>query len=356
MPLDADRSLDVQAVSVAYTKETNIVSNASFHLKAGQPAALLGPSGCGKTTLLRAIAGLEPLTSGTISLFGKTLSSVHSKVLPEHRETGMVFQDFALFPHLNVAENIGFGISKAKNKDKRVEELLALVELTGLQHRYPRELSGGQQQRVALARALAPAPKLILLDEPFSSLDIRLRRQLAAEVKTILAKAGVTALLVTHDHEEAFAFAEYIGVVNQGCIEQWDTPWNLYHLPKTPFVASFVGKGQLINGIVNDKGQISTGLGNLTAEEKVGGATSGNVKVLIRPDDLIIDEHGPLKGKVVNTNFSGPNIRYEVSVLGEAGLTLETPLECQAPSHALYEIGDILPLRLNVPHVVAYPA
>lgn len=347
-----DSALILDQVAVAYDSQ-EVVRDVSFTLPSGTSGALLGPSGCGKTTLLRSIAGFQDICRGSISLGGKPLTTPASITPPEDRQTGMVFQDFALFPHLNVADNIAFGIHKAPDKNERVFELLRLVELSGLERRYPAELSGGQQQRVALARALAPSPKLLLLDEPFSSLDIQLRRQLASEVKDILHQQKVTALLVTHDHEEAFSFADKVGVMNGGSLHQWDSPWNLYHLPKTAFVASFVGQGRLIPGRVNANQDIDTQLGVFERSLLEEQSLSGNVKVLIRPDDLVLDENGPIKASIRSVNFSGPTIKYEVEVSSHAD---ETPLllECQVESHNLFKINDQIRLRLELPHVVAY--
>ncbi|MDO5625303.1 MAG: ABC transporter ATP-binding protein, partial [Pseudomonadota bacterium] len=200
------------------------VQAASLSLAAGDIGVLIGPSGCGKTTLLRAVAGLERISRGDIRLAGERVSDAHTHVPPEARRIGMVFQDYALFPHLSVARNIAFGLRhlKAAERSARVAEVLALVDLAGSGERYPHELSGGQQQRVALARALAPRPRLMLLDEPFSNLDVDLRERLAHELRGILKSADATALFVTHDQLEAFAIGDQIGVMHEGRLHQWD--------------------------------------------------------------------------------------------------------------------------------------
>jgi iron(III) transport system ATP-binding protein len=223
--------------------DQRIVQNLNLHLNAGDIGCLLGSSGCGKTTTLRAIAGFEPVHEGEIQLAGEVISRAGFTLAPEKRRIGMVFQDYALFPHLTVAQNIAFGIAKHPRQAAVIEEMLELVKLGGLGGRYPHELSGGQQQRVALARALAPEPQLLLLDEPFSNLDVELRRRLSHEVRDILKSRGTSAILVTHDQEEAFAVSDQVGVFKEGRLEQWDTPYNLYHEPQTPFVASFIGQG-----------------------------------------------------------------------------------------------------------------
>ena len=219
-----------------------VVNDVSFQIETGSIACLLGPSGCGKTTLLRCIAGFEPIVGGNIRMEGESISRPGRYLAPEKRQIGMVFQDYALFPHLPVSENIAFGLRKASagQRNSRVDELLETIGLTGQGNKYPHELSGGQQQRVALARALAPRPQLILLDEPFSNLDVDLRERLSLEVRNILKHEGMTAILVTHDQHEAFAMADEIGIMYEGRIQQWDTPYNLYHRPATccPFPSS----------------------------------------------------------------------------------------------------------------------
>lgn len=256
-----------------------VVKDLSLELAAGEIACLLGPSGCGKTTTLRAIAGLEPVTGGSIHIQGRQVSSRSRQLPPEKRGLGMVFQEHALFPHLTVADNVAFGLRKQPREQQRlrVSECLERVRLSGMEDRYPHELSGGQQQRVALARALAPRPALLLLDEPFASLDLDLRRALARELGDILRQENVTALLVTHDQEEAFALADRVGVMHQGQLEQWDTPYNIYHAPANRFVAEFAGYGSFLRGEVVDENTVRTSLGELTGRSKTTltpGATS----------------------------------------------------------------------------------
>ncbi len=225
-----------------------VVQNLSLTLEQGHIGCLLGPSGCGKTTILRAIAGFEPVRAGIISLAGQTLSSCDSLTAPEHRQVGMMFQDYALFPHLTVEQNIAFGLRRRSKSARRsrVEEMLSLTALENTRARYPHELSGGQQQRVALARALAPEPRLLLLDEPFSNLDVDTRERLAYEVRDILQKTGHTAILVTHNQAEAFAIADRIGVMREGLIEQWGTPYQLHQHPASSFVGDFIRREGLM--------------------------------------------------------------------------------------------------------------
>ncbi len=238
-------------ISLAYDTPEGVlpvVSNLSLTLRQGHIGCLLGSSGCGKTTILRAIAGFEPLRSGGIRLGERLISSPGDAIEPQDRQVGMMFQDYALFPHLDVAGNVGFGLrryDKAARKE-RVHEMLVLVGLADAAHRYPHELSGGQQQRVALARALAPEPRLLLLDEPFSNLDVDTRERLAFELRDILKKTGHTALLVTHNQAEAFAIADRIGIMHEGRLVQWDTPYALHNAPATPFVSDFIKREVLM--------------------------------------------------------------------------------------------------------------
>jgi iron(III) transport system ATP-binding protein len=261
--------LDVSQLSVHYAGRTQpAVDQVSFSLQAGEIGVLIGPSGCGKTTLLRAVAGLERATAGSIRLAGDMVSSPQVHLPPEARRIGMVFQDYALFPHLDVAGNVGFGLAHLPTAERRarVQEALDLVGLGQSGHLHPHQLSGGQQQRVALARALAPKPRLLLLDEPFSNLDVDLRERLAHEVRGILKAAGATALFVTHDQLEAFAIGDRIGVMHEGRLQQWDEAYALYHRPATRFVAEFIGHGVFAHAQISLREShvvVSTALGEL---------------------------------------------------------------------------------------------
>ncbi len=327
-----------------------VVKDLSLELAAGKIACLLGPSGCGKTTTLRAIAGLEPVTGGSIHIQGRQVSSRSRQLPPEKRGLGMVFQEHALFPHLTVADNVAFGLRKQPREQQRlrVSECLERVRLSGMEDRYPHELSGGQQQRVALARALAPRPALLLLDEPFASLDLDLRRALARELGDILRQENVTALLVTHDQEEAFALADRVGVMHQGQLEQWDTPYNIYHAPANRFVAEFAGYGSFLRGEVVDENTVRTSLGELTGRSKTTLTPGGNVDVLLRPEDVIADESAQLALPVTRRQFTGATILYHLRV-GAA----ETLL-CQTDSHTNVVEGDALHVRLATKHLVAF--
>nr|WP_018877250.1 ABC transporter ATP-binding protein [Thioalkalivibrio sp. ALE28] len=330
---------------------TAVVHQVSLALSKGQIGCLLGPSGCGKTTLLRAIAGFEPLMAGRIQLDGRSVSDARGTVPPEKRGVGMVFQDFALFPHLSVADNIAFGIRHwgREDRDERIRSLLKLVGLSGYGESFPHALSGGQQQRIALARALAPRPKLLLLDEPFSSMDVELRGELAREVRRILRAENTTAILVTHDQHEAFAFADRIAVIHQGRVAQWDTAYNLYHRPADRFVADFVGEGTLIPGMVCAEHVVDTAFGEIegTLSEQLPPGTA--VDVLVRPDDIAIDnEAGTIRTEILDKAFRGADFLYTLRL--PDGLSVL----CMAPSHDNFVIGEHVRLRLDFTHLVVF--
>jgi iron(III) transport system ATP-binding protein len=333
------------------------VDGVSLGMKAGDIGVLIGPSGCGKTTLLRAVAGLEPAQSGEILVSGQRVEGQGVHVPPERRQVGMVFQDYALFPHLDVAGNVGFGLGRGSSgavRRARVSEVLALVGLGGTEKRMPHELSGGQQQRVALARALAPRPKLLLLDEPFSNLDVDLRERLAHEIRGILKEAKATALFVTHDQLEAFAIGDVIGVMHEGQLHQWDDAYTLYHRPATRFVADFIGHGVFTPATLKRVGTqmvVHTALGTLTdgAECPLPAAFgSGQCEVLLRADDIIHDDDAPVKAEILRKSFRGSEFLYTLRLA-----TGETVL-AHVPSHHDHKIGEWIGIRAQVDHVVTF--
>jgi len=328
------------------------VDDVSFGLEAGEIGVLIGPSGCGKTTLLRTVAGLEPARSGEIRLNGAIVSSPALQVPAEQRRIGMVFQDYALFPHLDVGRNVGFGIADLPRvqREARVAEVLALVGLEGSERRFAHQLSGGQQQRVALARALAPRPQLLLLDEPFSSLDVELRERLAHEVRAILKAAGATALFVTHDQLEAFAIGDRIGVMHQGRLQQWADAYALYHRPETRFVADFIGHGVLLPARFMNGGapRVETPVGTLAVRHGETGVADQPCDVLLRADDIVHDDAAPLKAEIVRKAFRGAEFLYTLRLAsGESVLAL-------VPSHHDHQIGEWIGIRPDVEHVVTF--
>ncbi|OUS26600.1 ABC transporter ATP-binding protein ['Osedax' symbiont bacterium Rs2_46_30_T18] len=343
--------LELQDICVGYGQQI-IINNVSLNIGAGEIGCLLGPSGCGKSTLLRAIAGFEPVRNGAIRLSSKNISEPHSTLAPEHRNIGMVFQDVALFPHLSIEKNIAFGIKKlpCAARSERVEQLLDLVGLNDCAQRYPHELSGGQQQRIALARALAPKPKLILLDEPFSGLDAKLRESLVPQVRDILKQEQVSALLVSHDQAEAFAFADKIAVMQKGQIHQWDNAYNSYHRPATKFVASFIGKSKFLAATTLCEHCIHTPLGKLESTTPHGYAPGEKVEVLVRLDDVQHDPAASNFGTVTQKNFHGSYFTYELS------LADGTQLLCSTPAHYDYQhdIGDKFNIKLSIEHLVLF--
>ncbi|MBS7661459.1 ABC transporter ATP-binding protein [Pseudomonas lalucatii] len=341
--------LSLRDLSCGY-HEHRVVQDLNLHLNAGDIGCLLGPSGCGKTTTLRAIAGFEPVAEGEIQLEDQVISRAGFTLAPEKRRIGMVFQDYALFPHLTVAENIGFGIRKQANCERITEELLELVKLGHLGRRYPHELSGGQQQRVALARALAPEPRLLLLDEPFSNLDGELRRRLSHEVRDILKARGTSAILVTHDQEEAFAVSDHVGVFKEGKLEQWDTPFNLYHEPLTPFVASFIGQGYFIRGQLLSPDSVQTELGVIRGNRAYIWPVGSSVDVLLRPDDIVYAPDSEQKALIVGKTFLGAATLYRLQ------LATGSQLESIFPSHADHLPGQEVGIRVAADHLVAFPA
>ncbi len=342
--------LEVRHASVKYDRLT-VVDDVSFELPSGVIGCLLGPSGCGKTSLLRAIAGFEPLAKGEIVLQGRRVSRPGQTLAPEKRRVGMVFQDFALYPHLTVSDNVAFGLRGAGSgqRRQRVVELLGLVGLGGLGDKYPHQLSGGQQQRVALIRAMAPRPEILLLDEPFSGLDVELREQLAGEVRAILKREGVTAILVTHDQLEAFALADLIGVLGSGRLRQWDTGFNLYHKPADRFVAEFIGQGVMIPGRVLANGRIDSPLGVLSADFIKQHQEGESVELLLRPDDIVHDDGSDFRLEITDKVFQGAEYLYTLKL--EDG----TELLCLVQSHHDHAIGERIGVRLAVDHVVAFP-
>lgn len=313
--------LILSQVEICYGN-TTAVHAVDITVEQGQIACLLGPSGCGKTTLLRAIAGFERLSQGSINLNGQVISTPQSTLATEQRNIGMVFQDYALFPHLSIADNIRFGIRKqpTKAQQQRVKELLELVSLPGYEQRYPHELSGGQQQRIALARALAPKPALLLLDEPFGSQDTELRESLAREVRDILKQEGITALLVTHDQHEAFAMADEIGVLQAGRLQQWSSAYELYYQPQNAFVASFIGQGSLISGQILDASTVQTHLGRLAYSAPATLPTK-DVAVLIRPEQVAISTQSQELIAIISSKiFRGNEYLYTLELANQEQL------------------------------------
>ncbi|MEW6630150.1 MAG: ABC transporter ATP-binding protein [Pseudomonadota bacterium] len=335
---------------------TKAVDDASFFFAAGSLVSLLGPSGCGKTSTLRLIAGFERVDKGKVLIDGADVGAL----MPFQRNVGVVFQDYALFPHMSVAQNIEYGLRRRHGRldhSARVREMLQLVQLEGFQERLPSQLSGGQQQRVALARALAPRPEVILLDEPLSALDLQLRQGLRIELKRILAALGITAIVVTHDQEEALGLGDVVVVMNKGRIEQIGNPADIYNRPKTRFVAGFVGRSSWLSG------RALPAPGGLTAvcleggetfiTHAVGLASGAQVDICLRPERFRVVEPGMeteekpqlvLSGRLVETAFLGPEQHLAI-VLG-SGKVVHVSARVTARSHSL-PVGG--PIRVGIP-------
>lgn len=359
--------LQLQNLELGYNN-TAVLRDVSFALAQGEIACVLGPSGCGKTTLLQAIAGFHKVSKGEILVKQTCVASQNLHLSPHKREVGVVFQDFALFPHMTVTDNVAYGLDHlAKAQRKKVAlENIAKVGLKDFADAYPNNLSGGQQQRVAIARALAPNPRLLLLDEPFSSLDPELREKVAVEVRDIIKRLGITALLVTHDQQEAFAFADKIAILAEGKCQQWATPYTLYHEPNTRFVANFIGESTFISGEVmpatsgddtdnefdnKNTAYVNTQLGRLALSQAHSKRYKEGDKldVLVRPDDITHTDASPLKAKVIDRRFRGAHILYRLALAH-----FDEQVLCLAPSHHDHQIGESFGIHLSIEHVICF--
>ena len=343
-------ALDIASVTLEHDGEQTL-NNISLQLQQGDIACLLGPSGCGKTSLLRCICGFTQITQGAILIDNFAVSTPSIHLPPEQRSIGMVFQDLALFPHLNVRENISFGIQHlpAVKRHKRLNDMLELTSLGNYCNRYPHELSGGQQQRVALARSLAPKPKLLLLDEPFSSLDHSLRLKLAHNVRQLIKEQNTTTLMVTHDQTEALAIADMLGVLNEGQLLQWNTPYNVYHEPASYEVANFIGMSTTLSGCILDGNRIRTALGVTAIKNGLDSLKPGDsVSLLIRPDDIIHNDDSKLHAVILEKQFRGAEFLYQLQLdNGEM-------VFCFAPSHHDHSIGESIGIVADIEHSVIF--
>jgi iron(III) transport system ATP-binding protein len=324
---------------------TQALASASLEVERGEIVALCGPTGCGKTTALRILAGFERPDRGRVEIDGTLVAGEGAWVAPDRRRVGMVFQDYALFPHLDVAANVGFGVPRGE-RSGRVEELLELVGLADLGHRFPDELSGGQQQRVALARALAPRPAVVLLDEPWGAIDPLLRGTLRDDVVRILRAAGVTALLVTHDREDAFSVADRIALMRDGRIVQTGAPEQLYFEPADCWCAEFAGAANLIEGRC-DGSNVDTPLGCLRASRP---PAATDVRVLVRPELVGLEPDGAGHAEIVERTFLGHDVLYRVR------LADGTDLWSQRPSNEQVPLGARVRVRVHDGPIVVFPS
>ena len=344
------KALELKNVAVSLGG-TPVLSDISIELDAGDIGCLLGPSGCGKTTLLRTIAGFEQPEKGEVWIDGWRVSDARTSTPVEKRLVGMVFQDYALFPHLKVRDNIAFGLAAMTREQRRqrVQELSAMLKIEDLLDAWPHRLSGGQQQRVAIARAMAPRPRILLLDEPFASLDVELRENIAREIRQVLKADGITAVLVSHNQYEAFAMADEIGVIRAGQLLQWSTAFELYHEPASAFVADFVGEGVFLPGEISDARSVKTELGVLQGEHLHGFESGQAVSVLIRPDDVIHDDDSPFTARVVEKAFRGAEFMYTLAL--DSGAQILSLV----PSHHAHARDSDIGIRIEMDHLVVFP-
>lgn len=345
------RVLELDGVTKDFDGEP-AVEDLSLEVRDGEFMALLGPSGCGKTTTLRLIAGLETPDAGRVSIAGDEVARSDASIKPEKRDVGLVFQEFALFPHMTVEENISFGLEEGD--DGRVEEMLELVGLEGHREKKPNKLSGGQRQRVALARSLAPEPDVLLLDEPFSNLDVSLRVRMREEVRRIVKEAGVTTVAVTHDQEEALSISDRVGVMRNGRLEQVGRPEEVFQTPESRFVADFLGHASFVSGEVHEDG-IETPLGRLgmaDAEGLTSAYEGAEIDLLVRPDDATAQPpDGEADGHIIHRRYDGPSFTYRVE------LTNGDTVHCMHNHTESLDVGDEVDVRLELDHPLAwYPA
>ena len=314
-----DKKLIISNLSLTFEEKNKVLSNINFHIDDSEIGCILGPSGCGKTSLLRAIAGFESISSGSILKDGVCITNSIENTPVANRNMGMVFQDYALFPNMDVKSNIAFGLKNSTEleKDNRVNYLLDLVNLVDCKNKYPHELSGGEQQRIALVRALAPSPDIILMDEPFSNIDQDIKEELVSDVRLLLKELAITSIIVTHDQNEAFNLADKVAIMNNGTIQQVGIPYDIYHKPVNKFVANFIGLGTFLPLKKNNKGDFEIPLGPLDNNRIKNELTKfDNLEMLIRPDDIIHNDLSIKKAKILEKQFRGAEFLYKLLYMG----------------------------------------
>ena len=346
-----DKKLIISNLSLTFEEKNKVLSNINFHIDDSEIGCILGPSGCGKTSLLRAIAGFESISSGSILKDGVCITNSLENTPVANRNMGMVFQDYALFPNMDVKSNIAFGLKNSTKleKDNRVNYLLDLVNLVDCKNKYPHELSGGEQQRIALVRALAPSPDIILMDEPFSNIDQDIKEELVSDVRLLLKELAITSIIVTHDQNEAFNLADKVAIMNNGTIQQVGIPYDIYHKPVNKFVANFIGLGTFLPLKKNNKGDFEIPLGPLDNNRIKNELTKfDNLEMLIRPDDIIHNDLSIKKAKILEKQFRGAEFLYKLLYNNEHQIL------CYAPSHHNHEIGELIGIELDIQHYVIF--
>ncbi len=346
-----NKKIIISDLSLEYEDKKKVLSNINFDIGESEIGCILGPSGCGKTSLLRAIAGFEDINYGTVLKDGVCISNSLENTPVQNRNMGMVFQDYALFPNMDIKSNVAFGIKNQKDndKDQRINYLLDLVNLKQQKDKFPHELSGGEQQRVALIRALAPSPEILLLDEPFSNIDADIKEELVSDVRDLLKELSITSIIVTHDQYEAFNIADKVAIMNCGKIEQVGTPYNIYHKPVNKFVADFIGLGVFLPINKGKNGELKTPLG-LLDKNRINHDMSKveNLEMLVRPDDIIHNDESKLKAVVIEKQFRGAEFLYKLLYNDEY------PLLCYAPSHHNHKIGESIGIDVDIEHYVIF--
>ena len=346
-----DKKLIISNLSLTFESKNKVLSNINFHIDDSEIGCILGPSGCGKTSLLRAIAGFESVSSGSILKDGVCITNSVENTPVSNRNMGMVFQDYALFPNMDVKSNIAFGLKNSTEleKDNRVNYLLDLVNLVDCKNKYPHELSGGEQQRIALARALAPSPDIILMDEPFSNIDQDIKEELVSDVRLLLKELAITSIIVTHDQNEAFNLADKVAIMNNGTIQQVGIPYDIYHKPVNKFVANFIGLGTFLPLKKNNKGDFEIPLGPLDNNRIKNELTKfDNLEMLIRPDDIVHNDLSMKKAKILEKQFRGAEFLYKLLYNNEHQIL------CYAPSHHNHEIGELIGIEIDIQHYVIF--
>ena len=344
----SDTKLKLEKVNITLDSKV-VLNNVNLEVIDGDIVSLMGSSASGKTSLIRSIAGFHNITSGYIYIDEKIVDDSKKREDVSKRNVGVIFQDLALFPHLTVRENICFGLNTfpKKQQSERAEKLEKILNINDIKHRYPDQISGGQQQRVAIARAIAPGPKLLLLDEPFSALDYELKDSLMSDIKKLIKSEKITAILITHSAEEAFKMSDKIAFISENTIMQYADPYDLYHKPVSKEIANFFGISSYIKATVKDSSHLSSVLGDFVASTE-GYNKGDEVRMLVRPDDIIHDDHAIASAKVIEKTFRGSDFLYRLE------LKDKQTVYCYAPSHHNHSLNEVIGVKLDLDHLIVF--